>query len=331
LSPAPAAADSRFHARVAYELAPSLTTCADEGEFKKKIARRVGYDPFRSDADVSVSVRVDGTTAAIGGTVFWVDAQGTSMGERRFVAKDGNCAKLVSEMGFAVALQIQMLGPAAADPATPLAPESTDTSGTGATGTAGTTPTPPPPPPSPEQERTPETAPEATSPQPDHPVSLWLGVGPQAALGIAPSMAGQGRVFVGLRRGALSWEAGGEASYPMTFRRWGGSGFREMLIEASLAGCYHTGRWAGCVLGKAGQLRASGEKLDEPLSPTGFVAHAGARVAGSIDLSRRWFVTAHVDGLVLLTPRTIELGGFEIWKMPTVGTTTGLDLALRFR
>jgi hypothetical protein len=286
----------------------------------------VGYESFQDDAPAIASVRVDGVTGAIGGNVDWHDASGASMGKRHFVARDGNCGKLLAEMAFAVALQIQMLG---------LAPQSTpdipSTDNTEASATVPDSAVPEPESrPSPEHTAPAETTqaePEKRSPR----ASMWLGIGPQAAVGLAPSPIFSGRIFFGLRRGGFSFEVGGETSYPETFQRWGGSGFRELLIEGSLALCHHDGFAAGCLLGKAGELRLAGEALDVQRSPAAFVAHAGVRLAANVTISTSWFAALHVDGLLLITPCTVEMSGSRVWEMPRLAAFAGVDVAARFR
>jgi hypothetical protein len=313
-----------FHAKLHYDVDTALPGCWDEADFRKKVAHRVGYESFRDDATAIVSVRVDGATGAIGGNVDWQDASGAKMGERHFVAKDGNCGKLLAEMAFAVALQIQMLGLAPkAAPDTP----STD-EGKGMPNPSPPSPPPPEPAPRPSTEITtkveepPKTRPRGT---------MWLGLGPLAEAGVAPSPLLGGRVFFGLRRGDLSFELGAETSYPRSFRRWGGSGFRELLLAGSAALCHHQGFASGCLLGQAGELRLAGEGLDVRMSPAAFVAHAGVRLGAAVELSQSWFAALHVDGLVLLTPCTVEISGSRVWEMPRLAAFAGLDLAARFR
>ena len=325
--PVASAGDSDFHAKLRYDVDTSLPGCWDESDFKKRVIHRVGYESFRDDAAAIVSVRVDGATGAIGGNVDWQDASGAKMGERHFVAKDGNCGKLLAEMAFAVALQIQMLG---------LAPKGTpDTPSTEDVGTSTAAPSSAAP--EPESRPSPEhtAQPEAPQAQPEEPPprvsSMWLGLGPQAAVGIAPSPLFAGRIFFGLRRGRFSFELGGEASYPETFHRWGGSGFRELLLAGSLAFCHHESFAAACLLGKAGELRLAGEGLDVQLSPAAFVAHAGVRLGANVEFSKSWFAAIHVDGLVLITPCTVEISGSQIWEMPRLAAFAGLDIAARFR
>jgi hypothetical protein len=325
-APVANAGDSDFHARLRYDVDTSVPGCWDEGDFRKRVAHRVGYESFRDDAAAIVSVGVEGATGAIGGNVDWHDASGASMGERHFVAKDGNCGKLLAEMAFAVALQIQMLGLAPKDTPDVPSTDEPDTS-TAAPISPATEPESRPNTEHTANAETPQEQPEEVAPR----ASMWLGIGSQAAVGIAPSSLLDGRIFFGLRRSRLSFELGGEASYPETFRRWGGSGFRELLIAGSLALCHHEGFAAGCLLGKAGELRLAGEGLDVHLSPAAFVAQAGVRLGASVELSKSWLAAIHVDGLVLITPCTVEISGTRIWQMPRLAAFAGLDIAARFR
>ena len=312
------AGESDFHAKLRYEVYPSLG-CWEEVDFRKKVGHRLGYEPFRDDAPTSVSVQVDGEAGAIGGNVTWQDAKGTNIGERHFVAKDGNCGRLLAEMAFAVALQIQMLGLASGDVASDAtAADMGEEIPASEPNTHRTVESKAPPPP-----------PEEPRPRP--PVWMWLGIGPQVAFRIAPSVVADGRIFFGLRRGDFSAEVGAEANYPRTFDRWEGSGFRELLFAGSLALCHHEGPAAACLLGKAGELRVTGSGLDVKLSPAAFVAHAGARLGAGLGLSKVWLLGIHVDGLLLLTPCTIQIDGSPIWKMPRIAAFAGIDLAARFR
>ena len=346
-----AADEAEFPASLRYHVDSSLGGCWDEAEFRQKIARRVGYDPFRENASANVLVHVGGSARAIGGQVEWRNAKGTSMGERWFVAKDGNCAKLLAEMSFAVGLQIELLRPkaSAGSESNPYAETGSD-GGTPAAAAAAEPPSSPAPSPSPPSP--PAPAPPAAPPEPDHVMSvkdrrpsedvapaasgaaphwsMWVGLGPSLAWGISPSTAANARLFLGIRRNDLSGEVGAETSYPSSARKWGGSGFRELLISGSAGACGHHGVLAACLLGKAGQLRARGLGLDQPRSPTAFVAQIGLRLAAGLALGSSWLVTAHLDALVLLTPCTVDLNDVGVWQMPRLSAFAGVDLSARF-
>ena len=351
------AAEADFFVSLGYEVDGSLQRCWDEAEFRRSVALRVGYDPFRDSASVSVSIRVGGSARAVHGHVEWRNANGTGMGERRFVAQDGNCLKLLTEMSFAVGLQIELLHPNAPEgngAPSSLAGGTVSSSGGGAASSASApvpatvaaTPpstlppaTPPPAASNPEvatseKDRSP-TDDAVASLDPAAPASsrwpMWLGIGPSLAWRIAPSFTGSARLFLGLRRNDLSFEVGGEATLPSTLRQWDGSGFRQNLLGASAALCGHRQALSACVLGKASQVRVTGLGVDQPRSPTGFVAQVGLRLAADVELGGPWFATAHVDALGLLSPYTVTLSQAGVWEMPRLGALVGVDLSVRFR
>jgi hypothetical protein len=354
------AADADFYVSLRYEIDGSVRQCWNETAFRRSVARRVGYDPFREAASIDVSIRISGSARAVEGRVEWRNANGKGMGERRIVAEDGNCSKLLTEISFAVSLQIELLRPKT--PAGGGAAPSTR-GGNASSASApipATVAAPPPPspsPPSPPPASPPRAVPPPATPKPEiapaekvrrqsedarleaEPEAarissswpLWVGIGPSLALGIAPSVTGSARLFFGVRHNDLSVEVGAEASYPSTERKWDGTGFRQSLIGGSAAVCGHHRAFSACVLGKASQVRVSGLGLDQPKSPTGFVAQVGLRFAATMDLGGPWSATAHIDTLGLLTPCTVDLNHFGVWDMPRLGALAGIDLSARFR
>jgi hypothetical protein len=354
-----AAGEADFHTKLRYRVTPSLHGCWDEAQFRKRVVERLDYEPFRDDAPVTVLVQISGSRGAISGHVQWKGQSGAAMGERQFVAKDGNCPKLLAEMIFAVVLEIELLRPkvnrttSAGASAAPSAPANDASEPAHEPATASLPPpsaslpsSPPSPPPSAEPPATPPgpepDAPRLAKDRPqdmeDEPTlpgqasqwQMWVGLGPSVAWRISPSATATARLFLGFRRGNLSLEIAGDGSYPSREQSWDGSGFRQMLITGAAAVCGHQGAFAGCLLAKAGEMRAQGLGLDQPRSPTAFVAQAGLRLGATVGLGENWLVSAHVDALGLLTPCTVELNGFPVWDMPWFGVLAGADLGARF-
>lgn len=359
LAPAAEAASPEFYVNLGYQVEGAAEHCWDESEFRRSVAKMVRYDPFRSDSAVHLSVHVGGTSHAVDGRVEWRNAQGARIGERRFSAKDGNCIKLLTEMSFAVGLQIELLRPKATPAAPSAATTAASPSTTPPTTAPGTTPpatpagtTPPPAPAGTTPPATPGGTPlpaspktgAATSPTSTTPPtstapptstipprwSTWLGGGPALALGIAPSLAGHARLFFAVRRDDLSGELAIEGTLPVSERRSDGSGFREQLLGGGAALCGHRFALSACLLGKVSVLRASGFGVDETRSPNSLLLHTGLRVAATWQLARHWFALPHFDTLLLLTPRVVELDHVPMWAMPRFGASAGIDLAARF-
>jgi hypothetical protein len=290
---------------------------------------------------------VRGSASGVAGRIEWRNAEGADMGERRFLAENGDCTKLLTEMTFAVGLQIELLRP---KPST----ETAASSSRGATNSS-TSPAPAATPPpvttapavttAPVVTTTPATAldvsknpatPDRGAPEPAAspqfvPWRFWVGVGPSLAWGLSPALTLQGRVFFGVRRKDVSLELGAEGTVPVTDPQPGGSGFRQSLLGASASVCGYRGILAACLLGKASQLRVRGLGVDAPLSPTALVAQLGLRLAATWEVSGPWTLTPHLDALGLLTPRTVTLNQVEVWTLPRASVLVGIDVAVRFR
>jgi hypothetical protein len=339
------AAETELQVVLQYGVDASVRGCSDEAEFRRSVAHRIGYDPFRDDAPLNVRVRVGGAANAVDGHVEWRKANGMLMGERRFVAKDGNCAKLLTEMSFAVGLQIDLLRPKAPAPAGTVAAgtaaggaEARSTPGSGNTSVSaeqpatikGSEPNEKP------SIATREKPSVATEPKPETQAwsprwSMWLGGGPSLAWRLSPSLTADGRLFLGIRRGNLSLELGAEATYPSSERRWDGSGFRQHLVGGTLALCGHHAWFSACGLGRGNAVLVTGVGVDNPRSPAGFVVQAGGRLAASFPLHGDWCWGGHVDGVALLTPSRVVLNDARVWDMPRLGVLAGMDLMARFR
>jgi hypothetical protein len=139
------------------------------------------------------------------------------------------------------------------------------------------------------------------------------------------------RVFAAGRSGAASLELGAQASLSTALRRADGTGFDARALDATLALCGHW-RWvAVCPLGTVGTLLVAGFGVDEPRSPSAFIARAGLRAALEPRIWMRWVVGLHADALATLTPRTISLNQMPVWTTPAVTVTVGVDLGQQVR
>jgi hypothetical protein len=252
-------------------------------------------------------------------------------------------------MSFAVALQIEMLRPAPkpepirAAPVVPLGDTGTQTKAA-ATATSDKSATQPnmptvsdepvPPTPSkPEPTGKSEDSRRQGSSETDAPAARWAlsaGFGSSAMWGFSPSATADFRLFIAARRNGLSIEISGDASYPSDERRWHGFGFRSRWMGGTAAFCGHLSAFSTCALGRVGELRIEGLGVDRPESPSSVVAQTGLRLGGSAELSKRWFVAARLEGLLLLTPHTVQMNDVELWRMPRTSGLLGLDVGLRF-
>jgi len=238
------------------------------------------------------------------------------MGERTFPSRSGDCAELVRAMGFALALQVQLMAgeaaPAGSQP-TASAGGAQVTPAASAPPSVGTTP----PPASPHQ---------AVRSGP----AIGAGAGAAIGIGLAPTVVALGRLFGTVAWPHLALELGGEVSTPSAMHRADGAGFSEETLLGSLAVCGLRMSFSACAVTKVGEMRVVGEGVDAPAASSGVLLQAGVRVAVARDLGRHVHVAAHTDGVAALTRGMVTLNSMAVWTAPRVGGTAGIDLGVRF-
>jgi hypothetical protein len=289
-----------------YDAGASLSGCPSLLDFRRIVTEQLGYDPFRDKQSQRVLVRVEAMESGLEGRVEWQDATGTREGEQTFSSRNQDCGRLTKTMGFAIVVQIQLLGAPGAPP-------------------VKSSPDPIKTPPS---EASPSAAVVPARPTPDR--SFCIGLGAFIGLGLAPAQTFEGRIFGALHLSHSSFELGAEGSWPSTFRNAGGSGFSEALLAATLAACGEGGRWSACALGKVGKLRVQGTGVDESRVSSGIFAQAGLRLAMSQSLGERLAAVAHLEGLKQLKPWTVTVNQVGVWTTPQFAATCGIDIVLRF-
>ena len=147
---------------------------------------------------------------------------------------------------------------------------------------------------------------------------------------LAPSPTGLGRLFVAGRVGRLSLEVALDSAWPTTQHQSDGTSFSLDRFAGSVAGCGHGGVFAACLTGTLGALRARGDGVDVPTTPVGLFSQVGARLAATLDFAGRYFVSARVDGLIMLTTWTVTLNQTAAWTTPRVGALIGVDVGATF-
>ena len=83
--------------------------CPSVTRFEAVVIGRLGYDPFRTDAPDRVTVRIDPAGKTLEGRLEWRDPSEAVIGEQSFPSRTGDCDELTRAMGFALALQVQLM------------------------------------------------------------------------------------------------------------------------------------------------------------------------------------------------------------------------------
>jgi hypothetical protein len=302
--------------------------CPDAADFRAVVIARLGYDPFVESAPEQVLVRIEPRDRTMDGRIEWRDASGKWAGEQIFPSVTTDCLRLVRAMGFALAVQIQLLAKAAAPDAHVVAPAEA---------------APPPEAPAVTSAKPPIAAIQspaepalASSADVGHSSRIGprspvfaLGAGPSVGVGLSSSPVLLARLF-----GVVSWqhvsvELAAIASLPTTTRRADGAGFSQQHLLGSAAVCATATRWNGCVLANAGAVRMAGD-IDRPTSASMPVVEAGARAAIVQRIGRRGSLSGHADGLINLTRWMATLDQVSVWTAPRFAAALGVDASVQF-
>jgi hypothetical protein len=295
--------------------------CPQASEFEALVVRRLGRDPFRPDAAESVVVRIELSGSERLGRFEWKDASGRWIGDRVFSSRSKDCRELVRVMGFTLALQFQLMATGAApEPHATDVPEPAPAKPSERVEPATlVAPTPP-------TVVAPATAPASTPSGP----SLAIGGGASVAIGLAPSAIALGRLFGTLAWSRVALELGVELSSPSSMHRSTGDGFSEQLLFGTVAACAKGSVLSACLLTRFGEIRVSGEGVEQPLAASGALLQSGARVAAAHSLGRRVEIAAHAGGVVQITHAVVTLSSTPIWSAPRFAADLGADIAVRF-
>jgi hypothetical protein len=305
-------------AQLDYSAAPGCPTVDD---FEAIVNGRLGYRAFREDAADRVIVRIESAGRALEGRLEWRDATGTAIGEQAFPSRTGDCAELTRAMGFALALQIQLMAATVGEnrppPPTP-PPEAPIVKVTA-----------PPPPIAPPPVAAIENTGSGATDHHEGPL-LLVGVGAAAGVGLTSDPVAVARLFATAAWSRVAVELGAEVSAPSTTHRADGAGFSQEQFLATLAGCGLRGPFSLCAVGKAGVLRVAGQGVDVPLTTSGLMLQSGLRLAASHTFGHRTYIAARLEGLARLTQGTVTLDSMPVWTSPTFAALLGIDVAFRF-
>jgi hypothetical protein len=300
-----------------YDAAPG---CPGAARFAAVVIGRLGYDAFSPDAPDRVVVRIEAAGRTLEGRLEWHDAGGGVIGEQTFPSRTGNCDELTRAMGFALALQIQLMAATVGESRPPPAP---------APGTPA--PAPAPPPITPALPAQIETAGSPTPNERSPGVSVLVGAGASAGFGVASAPVALGRLFGTVQWSHLAVELAGEATAPSTTHRADGAGFSQEEFLASVAGCGVRSPLSLCAIGKVGELRVAGQGVDVPLTASGLMVQSGLRLTAWHTFGYRTYIMARAEGLVRLTDGTVTLDSMPVWSTPRFAALLGIDVAIRFR
>jgi hypothetical protein len=309
-------ADGRT-ATLAYEDLSGETDCPDDARLRTAVAERLGYDPFRAEAELALTVSIERTGPRL---VARVEARaGEAHGVRVLAARRGRCAELGASVALALAIAIVPFGH---EPV----PEHEDA----AAEIVLTIEREPEPPLAPVPPVPPERASPAPTPEPPPiGVSAWLG----GAIAIAqlPDIGFGVRTGVELAWPVFAIAIGGRAFFP-TSSELGTGSVDGALYAGEIALCARFGEIVGaCGLAVLGGFVGSASDLPENRMAVGLAFALGARATGTLRLGESpFFLRIELDLLVPIVRSVLEVGSEWVWTAPPIGLDAGFFVGAGF-
>ena len=314
--PSLASAREPMAASLLYAIDDPSGTCASEAEFRRKVATRLGYDPFEARAPWLFRVRIDGRRKRPHAEIV-TERGGKPAGRREL--DEATCDALSETVATTVAIAID---PVAASPA-PSPPEAARVE----------TLTPLPPPARPTEAPAPSTSTPPEGPPTDRALVVPLVyLDGTVAIGRTAGVALGGRGGVGLhyRRLSLAGEARGEAA-PDAVKLSAFDSVYWSVFSGALVACGHKGLFELCGVGALGSLQAKARDVARPSLKGTLFASLGARVGVALPLTADVALRGSVELGIPLVRTTFFIDGQPAWTAPAVNGTFGIGAEARFR
>lgn len=318
-------------ARLVYTRARGTERCPDQAALRAAVASRLGYDPFRDQADRAIVARVQRASKKLEGSVEMRDGHGVVAGARRLSAELEDCDELVAAMALAISIAIDprsaLRPPSPSAPLPPSAPPSLPP------------PTAPPPPaepapsvPAPGEGSVPIAMPlPAALPRSSaEPWRARVRLGALATLGTLPRVTLGIALDAGFRRRWFSLTGGLEIDLPAARAADAGGSVSAWAITGRLTPCAHLGPAALCALAAAGGVRGSGAGVRHPRAETTPLVSLGARAALELPIAGVLGVAPYVELGVPVTRTVLRLEGADVWTAPPISGAIGAALVAHF-
>jgi hypothetical protein len=301
--PRPTQGKSPPTVHLTYERAANAADCPDREAVQNAVRARLGFDPFREPAEISMRASVSRKGEELRGRIL-MSSENAQAGERLLVSKRADCAELAAAMDLALSIAIDPLSIARE----PTAPSSIVVINT-------------PPAPVPVEKPVVESSP------PKH-IEVLAGI--TGSIGETVSATGGLLAGVGLRSVNWSISFEGRANLPRPHAVAGGH-IDVGTLSATLAPCVHRSIVGGCALVTLAALRGSGENLNEANQATTPFIALGARALIEFPQDSTVAFRANVDVASPLTRTTLKVGDNAVWTTPPINVALGLAGVVRFR
>lgn len=301
------------HAQLDYTVDDDAGVCWSELEFRRRVAARLGYDPFRADAPMVLRVRIEMRGRRARATVT-AERGGAPLGRREL--SDSRCDALSETVASTVSIAIDPIAASTgkADPAP--VPEPLPAPPAAPAGDSSSTPS---------GEVGEVRAPSLTvASRVRGVVHLDLLV----AFGRLPAVSYGGRLGGGVRVGAFSFV--GEARFDSTAGPVALTSTDRVELAsygASLAPCLHASVFEGCGVATLASVQARARDVAQPKTFSNLVPSIGVRGGLLLPISTLLGFRANVELATPLVRVDYRIGGASVWMTQAVEGALAVGLA----
>jgi hypothetical protein len=308
-------------ATLSYVVSGAALRCPDEESFRRKVAARLGYQPFSTGGLHRVSVRLSATSTGLRGHAEVTRVGQSESGVRDLDGAVDECEPVTAALAVAVAIALDPVRSAqASEP--PIDPHAQDVEPAPAPLTPAVVAAPAP---------AALPAADAVEPPAASRITLFGAAGAVAGVGLTPGASAGGTIGVGLRRRALSVELSGRAeATPGPTRVDAGDRLEANAFSALLATCAHLRRASACGLGRIGVMQGMALDVKDPMLRTSTFGTLGARAGYEVALSTAVALRGLLSAELPLVRTSFVIDGRSVWTAPPVlgGIEIGVVVAV---
>ncbi|WP_437786362.1 hypothetical protein [Sorangium sp. So ce1097] len=335
-------------ARLDYVRGRGAERCPDASFLRAEVARVAGADPFRDDAALLVSVRIERQGTELVASLALREGQGNTRWADGLTTSSA-CEVLVAGVGLAIATQL-LRAPAEPSPAEPSPAEPSSRGPAQAPREAPQAPPPghatrgapqpatraapePPRPAAPEPPTSPVREAKADRPGPWR---IEAGLGATVALGITPGVAAGTTLALGVRR--FDWSIAVEGRGLVSLApKVADMRIRTTAFTASTVACVHGRPLFGCGLAAIGAVRFVPEDPWTMRVRSKALFGVGARLGSAWPLSDRWSAHGHIEALWVVEDALLRRQGGRgetpppvSWSSPPLAAALGLGFTASY-
>ncbi|WP_437616652.1 hypothetical protein WMF20_22285 [Sorangium sp. So ce834] len=337
-------------ARLEYVRGRGAERCPDASFLRAEVARVVGADPFRDDAPLLISARIERQGAELVASLALRDSEEKTRWADGF-STSGACEVLVAGVGLAVAAQLlSMPERGSRAPSPPGAAQQTQAP----QGAAGSMPPAQAPHGPPRASPPPQTARAAPAPSgraapalptssgqgatadPSEPLRIEAGLGATVGLGITPGVAAGTTLAIGARWSDWSVAVEGRGLVSLA-KEVEGVPLATTAFTAATVACLRGRHLFGCGLATLGAVRFVPEEPWDLHVRNKALFGIGARLGSAWRLSDGWSVHAHAEAIGIVEEARLRRQVDHAvtpaplyWTSPPLGAAFGLGVTASY-